>query len=95
MSLPTPLIRPRRGRTSPAMRALSRETRLHPAQLVEPMFVAEVFSGIPGRYVKLADTIASFKAILNGEADDLPEDAFYMVGDLEDARRKAKELEAK
>ena len=41
MSLPTPLIRPRRGRTSPAMRALSRETRLHPAQLVEPMFVAE------------------------------------------------------
>ena len=53
------------------------------------------FSGIPGRYVKLADTIASFKAIVNGEADDLPEDAFYMVGDLEDARRKAKELEAK
>ncbi|MEA4928776.1 MAG: F0F1 ATP synthase subunit beta [Candidatus Limiplasma sp.] len=63
--------------------------------LSQPMFVAEVFSGIPGRYVKLADTIASFKAILNGEADDLPEDAFYMVGDLEDARRKAKELEAK
>ena len=63
--------------------------------LSQPMFVAEVFSGIPGRYVKLADTIASFKAIVNGEADDLPEDAFYMVGDLEDARRKAKELEAK
>ncbi len=63
--------------------------------LSQPMFVAEVFSGIPGRYVKLEDTIASFKAIVNGEADDLPEDAFYMVGDLEDARRKAKELEAK
>jgi len=63
--------------------------------LSQPMSVAEVFSGIPGRYVKLADTIASFKAIVNGEADDLPEDAFYMVGDLEDARRKAKELEAK
>ena len=63
--------------------------------LSQPMFVAEVFSGIPGRYVKLADTIASFKAVVDGEADDLPEDAFYMVGDLEDARRKAKELEAK
>ncbi len=63
--------------------------------LSQPMFVAEVFSGIPGRYVKLADTIASFKAIVNGEADDLPEDAFYMVGNLEDARQKAKELEAK
>ncbi len=63
--------------------------------LSQPMFVAEVFSGIPGRYVKLADTIASFKAIVDGEADGLPEDAFYMVGDLEDARRKAKEMEAK
>lgn len=63
--------------------------------LGQPMFVAEVFSGIPGRYVKQKDTIASFKAIVEGEADDLPEDAFYMVGDLEDARRKAKELEAK
>ena len=63
--------------------------------LGQPMFVAEVFSGIPGRYVKLSDTIASFKAIVDGEADDLPEDAFYMVGDLEDARRKAKELEEK
>ncbi|MEA4998133.1 MAG: F0F1 ATP synthase subunit beta [Candidatus Limiplasma sp.] len=63
--------------------------------LSQPMAVAEVFSGIPGRYVKLEDTIASFKAIVDGEADDLPEDAFYMVGNLEDARRKAKELEAK
>jgi F-type H+-transporting ATPase subunit beta len=63
--------------------------------LSQPMFVAEVFSGIPGRYVKLADTIASFKSIVNGEVDNLPEDAFYMVGDLDDVRRKAKELEAK
>ena len=63
--------------------------------LSQPMFVAEVFSGIPGRYVKLTDTIASFKAIVNGEADDLPEEAFYMVGNLEDARKKAKQLEAK
>ncbi len=63
--------------------------------LSQPMFVAEVFSGIPGRYVKLKDTVASFKAIVDGEADGLPEDAFYMVGNLEDARQKAKELEAK
>ncbi|MCL1855465.1 MAG: F0F1 ATP synthase subunit beta, partial [Clostridia bacterium] len=61
--------------------------------LSQPMFVAEVFSGIPGRHVRLASTVASFKAILDGEADDLPEDAFYMVGDLEDARRKARDLE--
>ena len=59
------------------------------------MFVAEVFSGIPGRYVKIRDTITSFRAIVDGEADDLPEDAFYMVGDLEDARRKARKMEAK
>lgn len=84
------------------MEELSEEDRqvVHRARrlqrfLSQPMFVAEVFSGIPGRYVQLKDTIASFKAIVNGEADDLPEDAFYMVGDLEDARRKAKELEAK
>ena len=63
--------------------------------LSQPMFVAEVFTGIPGRYVKLADTIASFKAIVNGEVDDLPEAAFFMVGDLEDARRHAKKREAK
>jgi len=57
--------------------------------LSQPMFVAEVFSGIQGRYVPVKDTIASFKAIVDGEADDLPEMAFFMVGDLEDARRKA------
>ena len=55
------------------------------------MFVAEVFSGIPGKYVKVQDTIASFKAIVDGEADDLPESAFFMAGDLEDVRRKARE----
>ncbi|MCE5344264.1 MAG: F0F1 ATP synthase subunit beta [Eubacteriales bacterium] len=63
--------------------------------LSQPMFVAEVFSGIPGSYVKLADTIASFKSIVNGEVDNLPEDAFYMVGNLDDVRKKAKEMEAK
>ena len=56
--------------------------------LSQPMSVAEVFTGIPGRYVPLKDTVASFKAIVDGEADDLPEAAFYMTGDLEDARRK-------
>ncbi len=63
--------------------------------LSQPMAVAEVFTGIPGRYVKLADTIASFKAIVSGEVDDLPEAAFFMAGDLEDVRRQAKEMEAK
>ncbi|MBE5761700.1 MAG: F0F1 ATP synthase subunit beta [Clostridiales bacterium] len=57
--------------------------------LSQPMFVAEVFSGIPGKYVPVKDTIASFKALVDGEADDIPESAFFMVGDLEDARRKA------
>lgn len=57
--------------------------------LSQPMHVAQIFSGIPGRYVKLSDTIESFKAIVNGEADDLPENAFFMVGDLDDVRRKA------
>ncbi len=63
--------------------------------LSQPMSVAEVFTGIPGRYVKLADTIASFKAIVNGDVDDLPEAAFFMAGDLEDVRRQAKNLEVK
>ena len=57
--------------------------------LSQPMHVAQVFSGIPGRYVPLKDTIESFRAIVDGEADDLPESAFFMVGDLDDARRKA------
>ena len=63
--------------------------------LSQPMSVAEVFTGIPGRYVKLKDTIASFKAIVNGEVDDLPEGAFFMAGDLEDVRRQARKLEEK
>ena len=57
--------------------------------LSQPMFVAEVFTGIPGRYVPLKDTIASFKAIVNGEGDHLPESAFFMTGDLEDVNRQA------
>ena len=58
--------------------------------LSQPMFVAEIFTGIKGRYVPLKDTIRSFKAILDGEVDDLPEQAFLMVGDIDDAKEKAK-----
>ena len=57
--------------------------------LSQPMHVAEVFTGTPGKYVKVKDTIASFKAILAGEVDDLPEGAFFMAGDLDDVRANA------
>jgi F-type H+/Na+-transporting ATPase subunit beta len=53
--------------------------------LSQPFFVAEVFTGTPGKYVSLKDTIQGFKAIANGEHDDLPEQAFYMVGGIEEA----------
>ncbi|MES9967980.1 MAG: F0F1 ATP synthase subunit beta, partial [Sedimenticola sp.] len=53
--------------------------------LSQPFFVAEVFTGSPGKYVSLKDTIASFKAIVEGEYDHLPEQAFYMVGGIEEA----------
>lgn len=53
--------------------------------LSQPFFVAEVFTGSPGKYVTLAETIEGFKLILNGELDDLPEQAFYLVGTLEEA----------
>ncbi|NQV65108.1 MAG: F0F1 ATP synthase subunit beta, partial [SAR86 cluster bacterium] len=58
----------------------------------QPMHVAEVFTGQPGVYVNLADTIRSFKGILDGEFDDLPEAAFSMVGNIEQAIEKAKRL---
>lgn len=60
--------------------------------LSQPFHVAEVFTGSPGKYVALSDTIAGFKAILNGEYDHLPEQAFYMVGGIEEAVEKAKTL---
>ncbi|HGO7823273.1 TPA: F0F1 ATP synthase subunit beta [Neisseria meningitidis] len=60
--------------------------------LSQPFYVAEVFTGSPGKYVALRDTIAGFKAILNGEYDHLPEQAFYMVGSIEEAVEKAKTL---
>ncbi|MDX2164816.1 MAG: F0F1 ATP synthase subunit beta [Gammaproteobacteria bacterium] len=58
----------------------------------QPFFVAEVFTGSPGKYVPLAETIRGFKAIINGEYDHLPEQAFYMVGNIDEAIAKAKSL---
>ena len=60
--------------------------------LSQPFHVAEVFTGSPGKYVSLRDTVAGFKAILSGEYDHLPEQAFYMVGSIEEAVEKAKTL---
>ena len=62
--------------------------------LSQPFFVAEQFTGSPGRYVKVADTVKSFKEIVEGKHDDLPEQAFYMVGDIGEAIEKAKKLQA-
>jgi F-type H+-transporting ATPase subunit beta len=60
--------------------------------LTQPMFVAEAFTGRPGKYVKLSDNVAGFRAILDGEYDDLPEQAFYMVGGIDEVVEKAQEL---
>ena len=60
--------------------------------LSQPFFVAEVFTGSPGQYVSLEDTIKAFKGILAGDYDNLPEQAFYMVGKIEEAVEKAKTL---
>jgi F-type H+/Na+-transporting ATPase subunit beta len=60
--------------------------------LSQPFFVAEQFTGSPGRYVKVADTVKSFKEIVEGKHDELPEQAFYMVGDIGEAIDKAKKL---
>jgi F-type H+-transporting ATPase subunit beta len=60
--------------------------------LSQPFFVAEVFTGAPGKYVSLKDTIAGFKGIVNGEYDHLPEQAFYMVGTIDEAVERAKSL---
>jgi F-type H+/Na+-transporting ATPase subunit beta len=60
--------------------------------LSQPFSVAEVFTGFPGKYVKLEDTVRSFKEVISGKYDDLPEQAFYMVGTIEEAVEKAKKL---
>ena len=63
--------------------------------LSQPFHVAEQFTGIAGKYVKLEDTIRSFKGLANGDYDHLPEQAFYMVGSIEEAIEKAKSMEVK
>ena len=60
--------------------------------LSQPFFVAEIFTGSPGKYVSLEDTIKGFNMVLNGELDDLPEQAFYLVGDIDEAIAKAETL---
>jgi len=60
--------------------------------LSQPFFVAEQFTGMPGKYVKLEDTIKSFKEVIDGKHDDLPEQAFYMVGPIDEVIEKAKRL---
>jgi F-type H+-transporting ATPase subunit beta len=62
--------------------------------LSQPFFTAEVFTGTPGEYVKLEDTIRGFTEILDGKHDDLPEQAFYMVGAIEQAQERAKQMNA-
>jgi F-type H+-transporting ATPase subunit beta len=62
--------------------------------LSQPFFVAEIFTGSPGKLVSLADTIAGFKGILEGKYDDLPESAFYMVGNMDEALEKAQKMAA-
>ncbi|HEY9613310.1 F0F1 ATP synthase subunit beta [Allocoleopsis sp.] len=62
--------------------------------LSQPFFVAEVFTGSPGKYVKLEETIDGFKKILSGELDDLPEQAFYLVGNINEAIAKAEKIKA-
>ncbi|BCD67782.1 F0F1 ATP synthase subunit beta [Nitratiruptor sp. YY09-18] len=63
--------------------------------LSQPFFVAEVFTGSPGRYVTLQETIEGFKGLLEGKYDDLPEAAFYMVGNMDEALEKAEKLKEK
>ena len=58
--------------------------------LSQPMFVAEVFTNAPGKYVKIADTIKGFKEILEGKHDEISEQAFYMVGGIEEVVAKSK-----
>ena len=83
------------------MEELSEEDRLTVARarkierfLSQPFHVGEVFTGIKGEYVKIEDTIRSFAEIIDGKHDDLPEQAFFMVGTIEDAVAKAKQLES-
>jgi F-type H+-transporting ATPase subunit beta len=60
--------------------------------LSQPMFVAEAFTGRPGKYVEVEDTIRGFAEIISGKHDDLPEQAFYMVGSIDEAVEQAKSM---
>ena len=62
--------------------------------LSQPFFVAEVFTGSPGKYVSIKDTIQGFKEILDGVHDDVPEQAFYMVGSMDEVLEKAKTIKS-
>ena len=84
------------------MEELSEEDKLTVARarkiqrfLSQPFFVAEVFTGSPGKYVPLSETLRGFREILDGKHDDLPEGAFYMVGTIDEAVQKAKEMQEK
>ena len=83
------------------MEELSEEDKLTVARarkiqrfLSQPFFVAQQFTGFEGKYVRVAETIRSFKEILDGKHDDLPEQAFYMVGTIEEARAKSDKMKA-
>jgi F-type H+-transporting ATPase subunit beta len=62
--------------------------------LSQPFFVAQQFTGIDGKYVKIEDTVRGFKEIVEGKHDDLPEQAFYMVGTIEEVRERAEKMAA-
>ncbi len=85
-SAATPRSRPARG-------AHARARRIQ-RFLSQPFFVAEAFTGTPGKYVKLEDTVKSFKRIVDGEFDDLPEQAFYMRGGIEEVLEAAEKMKA-
>jgi F-type H+-transporting ATPase subunit beta len=81
------------------MEELSEEDRLTVSRarkiqrfLSQPFFVAETFTGAPGKYVALADSVRGFREVVEGKHDDLPEQAFYMVGGIDEAVEKAKRL---
>ena len=73
-------------------KALVARARKIQKYLSQPFFVAEVFTGAPGKYVKIADTIKGFKEIIDGKMDDIPEQAFYMVGAIEEVYEKAEKM---
>jgi F-type H+-transporting ATPase subunit beta len=82
------------------MEELSEEDKLTVARarriqrfLSQPMFVSEVFTGRPGKYVPLKETVRGFKEILEGKHDNLPEQAFFMVGSIDEAVEAAKKLQ--